>query len=53
MGFQIRLSEWGLPVLPESLFVCLVPAAILLFIYEYAVRDTFIGTRMNGQKVRR
>ena len=49
---QTVVSDWNLPGPVKLLLICAVTSAVLLVIYEYAVRYTFIGTMLNGKKVR-
>jgi hypothetical protein len=49
---QIIVSDWEWPGYAKFALVCIVPTALLLVIYEFAVRYTFVGTMLNGKKYR-
>jgi len=49
---QILVRDWELPSIVKIAIICLTTTAILLVMYEYVVRYTFIGTMLNGKKVR-
>ena len=50
---QMWVSEWPWPSAVKLLGICTVSTVALLVIYEYAVRYTWIGTMLNGKKIRR
>jgi len=52
MCLQIMLSRWDIPSFPKFIFYCVFTIGILLLIYEFAVRYTFIGTLLNGKRTR-
>lgn len=49
---QILISGWDAPVFLKFGIVLIAPTALLLVIYEYAVRYTWIGVFLNGRKFR-
>ena len=53
MLLQIWVSDWPWPSAIKLLGICTVSTVALLVIYEYAVRYTWIGTMLNGKKIRR
>ena len=53
MLLQIWMADWPWPSVVKVLGICAVSTAALLVIYEYAVRYTWIGTMLNGKKIRR
>jgi peptidoglycan/LPS O-acetylase OafA/YrhL len=53
MLLQIWVSDWPWPSAVKFLGICTVSTVTLLVIYEYAVRYTWIGTMLNGKKIRR
>jgi len=52
IALQIWVSNWDVPSFPKFLLVCGLTFAVLIFVYEYAVRYTFVGTVLNGKKTR-
>lgn len=52
IGLQILISNWNFPVLAKFAIVLLGPTALLLVVYEYAVRYTWVGAILNGRKAR-
>ena len=52
IALQIWVSDWDVSVFLKFAIVCVVPTALLLLVYEFAVRYTFIGAVLNGRKVR-
>lgn len=52
IGLQVWVSNWDLPHFPKFLLVCALTFAILMVMYEYLVRYSFIGTMLNGKKVK-
>ena len=52
MCLQIMLSRWDIPSFPKFVFYCVFTIGILLLIYEFVVRYTFIGTLLNGKRTR-
>jgi hypothetical protein len=52
MLLQIWMADWPWPSALKFLFICAVSTAVLLVIYEYAVRYTWVGTMLNGKKTR-
>jgi len=52
IGLQIGVSNWDIPHVPKFLLVCTLTFAILIVMYEYLVRYTFLGTVLNGKKTR-
>jgi hypothetical protein len=52
MCLQVMLSKWDIPSFPKFIFYCVFTTGILLLIYEFIVRYTFIGTLLNGKRTR-
>ena len=52
MLLQIWMADWPWPSALKFLVICAVSTAVLLVIYEYAVRYTWVGTMLNGKKTR-
>ena len=52
IAIQIILSDWDIPIIIKFPLICAITAAILLLTYRYLVRYSFIGTILNGKKVR-
>ena len=52
MCLQVMFSKWDIPSLPKFIFYCVLTVGILLVMYEYLVRYTFIGTLLNGKRTR-
>ncbi len=52
ISLQIILAGWDIPIIIKFPLICLITAVILLLIYRYIVRYSFIGTILNGNKVR-
>lgn len=52
MAVQILISDWEIPVILKMIIVIGGVTAVLLFLYEYAVRYTWIGALLNGRKMR-
>ena len=52
IALQIMLSDWDIPIIIKFPFICAITATILLVTYRYMVRYSFIGTILNGKKVR-
>jgi len=52
IGVQILISGWEAPLLLKLVIVITSVTAILLVIYEFAIRYTWVGAVMNGRKVR-
>ena len=49
---QLWVSDWPYPSFLKFLFVCALTGGILLLIYEYAIRYTWVGTMLNGKRTR-
>jgi len=49
---QIWVSDWQYPSFLKFLFICALAMGILLLIYEYAIRYTWVGTMLNGKRTR-
>ncbi len=49
---QIAMTGWEFPALLKLLIACVATIGILLLAYEWFVRYTFIGTLLNGKKVK-
>lgn len=49
---QILVRDWSLPSIAKVIIICVTTVAILLLVYEYCVRYTFIGTMLNGKRYR-
>ncbi|MBC8243664.1 MAG: acyltransferase family protein, partial [Verrucomicrobia bacterium] len=52
MMLQIWVADWPWPSAVKFLVICSVSTAVLLAVYEVAVRYTWIGTMLNGKKTR-
>ena len=52
MSLQILASTWNLPSLYKFLGICLITSASLLIVYELAIRYSWVGSILNGQKYR-
>ena len=52
IALQIMLSDWDIPIIIKFPLICAITAAILLVTYRYMIRYSFIGTILNGKKVR-
>lgn len=52
IGLQIWISNWDIHHLPKFLLVCGLTFGILIALYEYGVRYTFLGAGLNGRKIR-
>jgi uncharacterized membrane protein len=52
IAVQILISGWEAPLLLKLVIVITSVTAILLVIYEFAIRYTWVGAVMNGRKVR-
>ncbi|MDB4737203.1 acyltransferase family protein [Verrucomicrobiales bacterium] len=52
VALQIILSDWDIPIMFKFPLICAITVAILLLTYRYVVRYSFIGTILNGKKVR-
>lgn len=52
IALQIILSDWDIPIFIKFPLICAITAGILLLTYRYIVRYTFIGTILNGKKIR-
>ena len=50
---QIWVSDWQYPSFLKFLFICALAMGILLLIYEYAIRYTWVGTMLNGKRTRK
>ena len=53
MLLQIWVADWPWPSTVKFLGICAVSTALLLFVYDFAVRYTWIGAMLNGRKTRR
>jgi hypothetical protein len=49
---QVLVRDWNAPSVLKLGVICAITLAVLLVIYEYGVRYTFIGTMLNGKKYR-
>jgi len=49
---QIWVSDWDYPSYLKLIFVCVVTSGVLLLMYEYLVRYTWVGTMLNGKRTR-
>ena len=49
-ALQIWLAPYRVPILAEFLFVNVVTFTLLLFSYEYCVRQSWIGLMLNGKR---
>ncbi|MEE2808071.1 MAG: acyltransferase family protein [Verrucomicrobiota bacterium] len=52
IALQIILSDWDIPIFIKFPLICAMTAGILLLTYRYMVRYTFIGTILNGKKIK-
>jgi len=52
VAVQILISSWEIPLVFKIVIVIGGVTAVLLLVYEYAVRYTWIGALLNGRKVR-
>ena len=52
MLLQIWMADWPWPSAVKFLVICAASTAVLVVVYEYAVRYTWIGTMLNGKKTR-
>ena len=52
MALQYWVSQWPWPSFVKFLFVCGLTVGILVLIYEYAIRYTWVGTLLNGKRTR-
>jgi len=52
MLLQIWMADWPWPSALKFLVICAISTAVLLVIYGYAVRFTWVGTMLNGKKTR-
>ena len=49
---QFWVSKWPYPSMVKFLFICILTVGVLLVIYEYAIRYTWVGTMLNGKRAR-
>ncbi len=49
---QIWVSDWSYPSFLKFLFICALTVGVLLLIYEYVIRYTWVGTMLNGKRTR-
>ena len=49
---QFWVSEWPYPSIVKFLFICVLTVGVLLTIYEYTIRYTWVGTMLNGKRAR-
>lgn len=49
---QIWVSDWHYPSFLKFLFICALTVGILLLIYEFMIRYTWVGTMLNGKRTR-
>lgn len=52
IALQVFVSLWPWPSIFKFTLICLATFGILLVLYEFTVRYTWIGTMLNGKKVR-
>ncbi len=52
MLLQIWVADWPWPSAIKFLAICTITTVVLLCIYEYAVRYTWVGAMLNGRKSR-
>ena len=52
MALQFWVSDWPYPSLLKFFFIFTLTAGILLLIYEYAIRYSWVGTMLNGKRTR-
>ena len=52
MVLQFWVSKWPYPSFLKFLFIFTITVGILLLIYEYAIRYTWVGTMLNGKRTR-
>lgn len=53
MFVQAIISTWDMPSFPKFLIACTATTLLLLLIYEFVVRYTFVGTLLNGKRTRK
>ncbi|MBC8872957.1 MAG: acyltransferase family protein [Planctomycetes bacterium] len=49
---QVLVRDWSCPSIVKIIIICVATVSVLLVIYEYGVRYTFVGTMLNGKKYR-
>ena len=52
LALQFWVSKWPYPGFLKFLFIFTLTVGILLLIYEYAIRYTWVGTMLNGKRTR-
>ena len=52
MFLQGLVAPWAMPSLVKFLLVCGVTVGLLLIMYEYVIRYTFVGTMLIGKRTR-
>lgn len=53
MTLQFWVSKWPYPSFLKFLFIFTITVGILMLIYEYAIRYTWVGTMLNGKRTRK
>ena len=52
LALQIWMTDWELPSIVKIFLIGGITTAVLLILYEYLVRYRWLGTVMNGKRVR-
>jgi peptidoglycan/LPS O-acetylase OafA/YrhL len=52
IGLQVWVSNWDIHHFPKFLLVCGLTFIILMVLYEFVIRYSFVGTMLNGRKTR-
>ena len=52
MCLQMMFAKWEIPGFLKFVIYCVITTGVLLLMYEYLVRYTFIGTLLNGKRTR-
>jgi peptidoglycan/LPS O-acetylase OafA/YrhL len=52
IGLQVWVSNWDVHHFPKFLLVCGLAFTILIVLYEFVIRYSFIGAVLNGRKTR-
>ncbi len=52
IGLQILIRDWQVPAILKLTLICGAVTGFLLFIYEFMIRYTWLGTLLNGPRKR-
>jgi peptidoglycan/LPS O-acetylase OafA/YrhL len=52
IALQFWVSKWPYPGILKFLFIFTLTVGVLMLIYEYAIRYTWVGTMLNGKRTR-